>query len=456
MVLHSIALFHDCGSLRDCLPFGRDDKFQARFFSQGLAPSSRARPRSTDCEAPDKQQAPPASDSEPSSWCPTRQKGRKPSDIGLGPSELKVDAMCHEELVVPGNAVRQARQAPGNLPAVAALPAEPPVAAPLAVEAAPSMARSPTARAVPAKGQMPGEVPLSPVSSPRRRTSPVAPAWQTKVATLPGAIPPIKEQTWGEAAAEAVPAAPLALQASQPEEAVVQRPAGEPLAPKSSQPEEAAAERPVAEPLAPQVITGRPAEPAPVPDDLPSEENPVDDAKGTPLGAQDRPEAGDIVALGPGAPPEFRGCRAIVTKAQETFCTVVVLDERGRFGVGECWPMMEDAQLVSRTLRLGSRVLIDGLKGAKTRRLNGSLGTVAAHPREGHPTFVRAKASQEEPHLTVCVRLDEPPTGADRSVLLEPRFLVDQEKLLEQAAYNLGDALATLGSADANSAFPSG
>merc|ERR1712039_211383 len=100
---------------------------------------------------------------------------------------------------------------------------------------------------------------------------------------------------------------------------------------------------------------------------------------------------GDIVILGPGAPPEFRQCSAIVTKTAEAHCTVVVLDGSQQSGVGECWPSFADTLPHSSALRLGARVMISGLKGAKTQRLNGFTGCVVAHPRSGHPTFIHKR-----------------------------------------------------------------
>jgi len=156
------------------------------------------------------------------------------------------------------------------------------------------------------------------------------------------------------------------------------------------------------------------------------------------------PDLGDIVILGSGAPTEFRQLKAIVTKTADNHCTVIVLDETGRYGVGECWPNFVDCVPKSRSLRLGERVVIDGLQGPKTRRLNGHAGFICKHPREGHPTFIRTKASPDSPQLTVCVRLDDPPVASDKSVLMEPRFLVPYEHFLAHAASRLEDALTTL------------
>jgi len=136
--------------------------------------------------------------------------------------------------------------------------------------------------------------------------------------------------------------------------------------------------------------------------------------------------AGDTVLLGGGVPTEFRQHVAVITKAAATHCTVIVLDKSERFGMGECWPMLTDVQLKSRFLRLGQHVVIDGMHGPKGKRLNGCSGVICSHPSEGHPAFVHSKAHPEQPHLVVCVYLDEPPPGANHSVLLEPRFLAQQ------------------------------
>lgn len=159
---------------------------------------------------------------------------------------------------------------------------------------------------------------------------------------------------------------------------------------------------------------------------------------------EELPQLGDIVTLGAGAPPEFRQHAAVVSKVGEGFCTVIVLDASHRYGIGECWPGFDDMQLESSLLRLGTSVIIDGLQGRKTQHLNGYTGTIISHPREGHPTFIRTKAAPDTPQFTTCIRLDHPPTAADRSVLLEPRFLFPRDKHLEQVTQDLGDMLKTL------------
>lgn len=135
-------------------------------------------------------------------------------------------------------------------------------------------------------------------------------------------------------------------------------------------------------------------------------------------------EVGDMVTFrrGAGVPPEFSRSAAVITQVAASYCTAVVLDEARRHGIGECWPASADCVLETKLLRLGRRVRIAGLRASRTQVLNGSLGTVVAHPGKGHPTFICAKAASE-PRLTVSVRLEDPPAGFDRLALLEPQFL---------------------------------
>jgi len=160
--------------------------------------------------------------------------------------------------------------------------------------------------------------------------------------------------------------------------------------------------------------------------------------------ASNRPEPGDLVVLGSGVPHEFKSCPAIVTKVLEFHCTVVVLDEGWRVGVGECWPCFDDFYLESRALRLGARVVVEGLKGARTRRLNGFSGVVSLHPNEGHPTFIRKPSAPDRPQLTVCVSFDDPDAAGERSVLLEPRFLLPYDEAVEAVSKDLSSTLAAL------------
>jgi len=132
------------------------------------------------------------------------------------------------------------------------------------------------------------------------------------------------------------------------------------------------------------------------------------------------PEVGDIVVLGPGVPPRFRQRPAVVVEVGEGCCAVTVLDDARRFAVGACRPTFADVRRESRLMRLGTRVVVDGLQGAKSQPLNGLTGEIAGSQRMGHPLFVSTKGT---PQLMTYVRLDRPPAGSDKSVLLEPRFL---------------------------------
>lgn len=157
-------------------------------------------------------------------------------------------------------------------------------------------------------------------------------------------------------------------------------------------------------------------------------------------GGVERPEPGDLVvlSLGAGVPAEHRGRPAVVTRVAGSQCGVVVLDPARRFGIGECWPNLYDlGDTESRAWRLGSRVVVGGLWGEKTRWLNGLTGAIASHPREGHPTFVRKSTPPFQPQLAVCVRLDETAVAGSRAVLLEPRFLVPHEQYLREVSQAL-------------------
>jgi len=153
-----------------------------------------------------------------------------------------------------------------------------------------------------------------------------------------------------------------------------------------------------------------------------------------------KPEPGDIVILGSRSPNEFRQCPAVVTKVAEVHCTVSVLDEARRFAIGECWPGFGDIEFESCLWRLGSRVVIGGLKRGL---LNGFSGRVAAHPKEGHPTFL-IKSDPSRPQLTICVRLDDPVAAGKKTVLLEPRFLTPYAEHVRKVAKDLVDLRASL------------
>jgi len=160
---------------------------------------------------------------------------------------------------------------------------------------------------------------------------------------------------------------------------------------------------------------------------------------------EQRPEPGDLVKLGRGATPEFVGHTAVVTDVAEKHCTVAVLDGGCCFGIGECWPNLPDIVVTSRDWRLGARVVIDGFRGAGTKRMNGATGTIARHPQSGHPSFICKPAAPDEPRLTLCVHLDAPAPGGKSSVLVEPRFIRRYSTYLHQVVRNLDGTMTEMG-----------
>jgi len=160
--------------------------------------------------------------------------------------------------------------------------------------------------------------------------------------------------------------------------------------------------------------------------------------------SDDPPELGDIVCLGKRAPSEFRGFSAVVTEIANSHCTVAVLDDDRRYGVGTCWPFFADLSVESRDWRLGKRVVIRGMKGGTAKKLNGFSGVIVRHPRQGHPSFVCKPAQPERPQLVVCLLLDDPEGAGQKSVLLEPRYLSPLDSFLDRIAEKLGDAAAAI------------
>lgn len=143
--------------------------------------------------------------------------------------------------------------------------------------------------------------------------------------------------------------------------------------------------------------------------------------------------------LSGGVPHEFRNSRAVIHRTEESHCSVSILDETGRFGVGECWPNFFDVTLLSTTLRLNNRVVVDGCSGPQTRWLNGHAATIVSHKREGHPCFVRSKRHlNRPPQFNVCICLEQPPSPGDRLVLIEPRFLSEYDIFAMEATNRLG------------------
>merc|ERR1712100_487962 len=78
-------------------------------------------------------------------------------------------------------------------------------------------------------------------------------------------------------------------------------------------------------------------------------------------------QTGDLVILGDGVPTEYRYCPAVVTKVAESHCTVVVLDETRRSGLGECWPGFHDVALESLSCRLGTRIVVNNMHSRRTQ-----------------------------------------------------------------------------------------
>lgn len=163
-----------------------------------------------------------------------------------------------------------------------------------------------------------------------------------------------------------------------------------------------------------------------------------------------KPQPGDIVTLGSRCPREFRQCPAVITEVAEIHCTVCVLDETRRFAIGECWPGFDDFEYESCLWRLGTQVVIGGLKRGL---LDGFSGRIVAHPKQGHPTFL-TKSDPTRPQLTLCVRLDDPTAAGRSSVLLEPRFLTPYAEHVRKVAKDLADLRATLGTLSDTAVLP--
>jgi len=132
------------------------------------------------------------------------------------------------------------------------------------------------------------------------------------------------------------------------------------------------------------------------------------------------PEPGDLVVLSARVPAEHRGCTAVVTSVQQSHCTVKVLDASRQYGVEECWPGFHDIRLISDAWRLGSHVVINGLK---KKRLNGTTGVISEHLKEGHPTFICKPAAPDRPQLTLCIRVDDPGSVGAKTLLVEAKFV---------------------------------
>jgi len=156
-------------------------------------------------------------------------------------------------------------------------------------------------------------------------------------------------------------------------------------------------------------------------------------------------QVGDLVMLGNGAPQEYRSCPAVITKVADLHCTVAVLDE-AQCGIGECWPGFYDISVTSRAWRLGARVVVKDMLSDRTKHLNGQVGVVSAHPRNGHPSFVRKRSRPDEPQLVLCIVFENPEAARERSALLEPRFLKPFDQCPDELSQlkHLGDMIACL------------
>lgn len=160
-------------------------------------------------------------------------------------------------------------------------------------------------------------------------------------------------------------------------------------------------------------------------------------------------DRGDLVTLSnhQGVPQEYRACPAVVTKVEQSHCTVTVLDSNSSIGIGECWPGLAHIAIESCKLRLGTRVVVEGMSGAQTKHLNGLTGSISAHPREGHPVFIRKAAAPDKPQLRVCVSFDDPEAAKVKSALLEPRFLTPYDDAAFQALQRLSETAESLSKA---------
>lgn len=158
-------------------------------------------------------------------------------------------------------------------------------------------------------------------------------------------------------------------------------------------------------------------------------------------------QEGDLVILGLEVVPDFRNHAAVVTQVHSSHCTVAVLDESRRIGVGECWPNMSDFTVESTAWRLGTQVVVGGLQGTKTRAFNGATGVIVAHPKQGHPCFVQKAAGAggpDRPHLALCVCISAEDGGKAKHTLLEPRFLSTREAQFAEVTDSLKAVVATV------------
>jgi len=156
------------------------------------------------------------------------------------------------------------------------------------------------------------------------------------------------------------------------------------------------------------------------------------------ISGHDRPRPGDLVILGPSAPPRLSGRPAVAIREDKEHCIVAVLDERRRHAFGEWQARLNSADIAlveSTAWRLGARVVVrDMLVGSRGRELNGRAGTITLHPHEGHPCFLQQEWSRQplgNRRLAFCVRLHNPPADGDAYVIIEAQFLFSDDGLDE-------------------------
>jgi hypothetical protein len=141
------------------------------------------------------------------------------------------------------------------------------------------------------------------------------------------------------------------------------------------------------------------------------------------------PQPGDVVIIGGQMIAEFHGRPGVVMRVaagHQAHCTVMVLDDTRLVGIAECWPTLADVEVESSQWRLYTRVLISGVQSTSGRSLKGSTGTIIPHPQEGHPNFLHTGSPSYLRRLAFCIRLDDPPTPHQATVLVDARFLVPQ------------------------------
>lgn len=151
----------------------------------------------------------------------------------------------------------------------------------------------------------------------------------------------------------------------------------------------------------------------------------------------DIPELGDLIRLRHSMLAE-QGLRlAVVTKVAERHCTCIILDKDLHAGITECWPSYGDFSIEHSAWRLGARVMFHGLTSSKNAKLNGFIGTIVVHPREGHPGFITKPANPDRRELVLCVRMHKPKAAGVHVVMLEPRYMSAHDPAVPPAPQSL-------------------